>query len=115
MEQENINEDYDPSDIYSRKSDKKDRDFKPGFMKRGATTEITMGSQKFTVVDPTIVDSMIQQIYQLQNMNSHLKEQARLQNIKITELVQKVNEQSQRINKIVADISKNSWRDNGLS
>lgn len=115
MEQENINEDYDASDIYSRPKAKADKNFNPSFMKRGATTEITMGSEKFTVIDPTIIDSMIQQIYQLQNINSQLKEQARLQNVKITELVQKVNEQSQRINKIVADISKNSWRDNGFS
>lgn len=115
MEQENINEDYDPSEIYSRKIEKDDKNFQPSFLKRGATTTITMGAEKFTVIDPTVIDSMIQQIYQLQNTNSQLKEQARLQNIKITELVQRVNEQSQRINKIVGDISKNSWRDNGLS
>ena len=115
MEEKNINEDYDKSDIYSRTKKGKDNSSLPSFMKRGATTTITMGSEKFTVVDPTIIDTMIQQIYQLQNTNSQLKEQLRLQNSKIMELVQKSNEQSTRINKIVSDISKNNWRDNGLS
>lgn len=115
MEQDNLNEDYDPSEIYSRKKENNGKSYLPSFMKRGATTTITMGSEKFTVIDPEVIDTMIQQIYQLQNTNSQLKENTRLQNTKIAELVQKLNEQSNRINKIVAELSKNSWRDNGLS
>jgi len=115
MEKENINEDYDQSEIYSRVKEKSDKPYQPNFMKRGATTTITMGSEKFTVIDPVVVETLIQQVAQLQTTNNQLKEQSRLQTIKISELVQKMNEQSIRINKIVGEISKNSWRDNGLS
>ena len=113
MDNEELND--DKSNIYSRKKTLKENNFEPSFLKRGATTTITMGSEKFTVVDPVIINNMIEHIKSLQTSNVNLKEQIRLQNIRLSELTQKSNEQSMRINKIINEINRNSWKDNGLS